>query len=190
MSLSEILSLVSSLSAGVGLILVAWQIWESEKSRHLQATWSIFEDLSSEENRALREFAYSGLPENINDFSSDTLTKVEQLGAAFERVALIANKGLVRKDLILAYYVEAIIMCWGKLSPFIKSARKQSYGDLYMIEFEQLANDAKAYWRKYQKNKPWPQMYMVQSSLSQDNQQAKQAQQSDLQNVGQPRGKA
>lgn len=189
MSLPEILSLVGSLSAGLGLILVAWQIWESEKSRHLQATWAIFEDLSSEENRALRKFAYSELPENPDDFSSDTLAKAEQLGAAFERVALITNKGLVRKDLILAYYVEAIIMCWEKLSPFIKSARKQSFGDLYMIEFEQLANDAKAYWKKHQKDKPWPQMFKLQSPLSQDNQQTKQAQR-DLQNGGQPRGNA
>jgi hypothetical protein len=153
MTIVDIAQLTASFAAAIGLFLVAWQTREATKSRHLQATLDIFNDLGSDENRSLRRFVWNELPTNPAKFSDDTLAKVERLCGALERTALLVNAGFVEKHLVERMYVEAIVKCWNKLTPYIDHARK-SRGQQYMMEFETLAKEVRKYSFKRLHGKP------------------------------------
>lgn len=118
MELSNILTVAAIVLSAIGLLMVAWQIKESEKSRQLQATVVIFDSLDSDESRALRRFVYNDLPQNIAVLSDEMIERVEKICADFEKIAVLANRKLVNKDLIFAMHVGTFILCWERLEFF------------------------------------------------------------------------
>jgi hypothetical protein len=141
----DIASVIAALAAAGGLFLVACQTRGAEKARQLQATLAIFDNLGSDEQRALRRFVYNELPEIPTDFSDETVMKLEKVCDAFQRAGLLFNRGLVSKDVLLHYYGETTVRCWDKLQPYVEHARPQR-GDRFLIDFERLAKAAKEYW--------------------------------------------
>jgi hypothetical protein len=145
-SIIDIANLVVAAATSIGIFLVFWQIRETKKDRHLQATLAIYDILGSEDQRELRRDIYLSLPKNPAEFSADILAKVEKVCAAFQRTGLLFSKGFIKKKILLQSYAESAIQSWNKLQPYIEYARKQR-GIYYLQDFEKFAKAAEKYWK-------------------------------------------
>ncbi|MFZ5516483.1 MAG: DUF4760 domain-containing protein [Candidatus Zhuqueibacterota bacterium] len=149
MEIKELLDVgnfLASVAAAIGLILVAWQTRETQKTRQLQATIAIFDDLGSEDSRTARKYVYTKLSDFVENYKDVDRYNAEKVIASLNRAALFCNTKHVNKEIIFAMYGEAFVKCWDKLSSYIIEKRKIS-GAQYASEFENAAKNASKYWK-------------------------------------------
>jgi hypothetical protein len=125
--------------------LVAAQLREARSARRLDATLAVFRDLGSDRNRSLRRFVYNDLHGDPENYTPETMAKVESLSGSLERAAFLWSRSLIDEALILDMYAEAFLRSWRALAPWVALQRRVR-GQRYLRDFEALARRSHRYW--------------------------------------------
>ena len=128
-------SIVASAAAAISLAILAWQASELRRSRRLDATLWVFQDLGSEEARLARRQLYIDVPDDPRSCTPDQLRLIEAVTNSMERAAYLAMNGLADEATIFGFYREAYCRCWSKLQGYVEEARK-TRGPRYLYGFE------------------------------------------------------
>ncbi len=121
------------------VIIYRKQADEASKSRHLDATRLLLEQIGSDEVRQFRTWLLEESPD-LTQPDEDKDRKVRRLVVAYDRVGLMVKQGLLLDRALLGFQRDAIRPIWDKSVPVIDRARAKR-GVHYARHFEYLAGE-------------------------------------------------
>ncbi len=139
--------------AALALLVIAADIRESIKARHLEGIRYIKGLIGSEEASNLRKWVYQELRKAEWPLPPENKKKALAVCRDFDHIGFLCRKGLVPVDLVVETYNRNIVDMWNRLERFILQWRQQRNDEDYFWEFEWLARNAEAVKRRLDKKR-------------------------------------
>ncbi len=122
-----LIGIVVALLQTLLLALAGWVAWfqlrETAKSRYLEAVVRMFEDFGSKEAYAEADDVL-GLPERIEDFSTDEIELATWATRVYEKIAFLVESEMIPEEFIVPLYSRRIVWSWEALNPFVERQRQ------------------------------------------------------------------
>jgi hypothetical protein len=139
-------SIVTALTAIIGIYFVSRSLKQSERSLRFNACYQTMEMI--EKTRDARHLLENKVPKDVSDKSLSNLTveekkQLDELVKSFDKLALLVKYGTVPLEFVLDYYSHAIVVTWHRLQPWIYEERLKRNQPGHMKLFELLAIHAK-----------------------------------------------
>ncbi len=120
------------------------QLREMTKARHLEAMLRVYDMIGSEKARSSRRFIYSELRSKPDAVTPEERENIEYVSVTLDQVGALVSAGLVPSDQLFGSHCEMITKSWDRLTPYILY-RRRHLDRTFAINFEKLANSARAY---------------------------------------------
>ena len=130
--------------AAFALLIIAADIRESIKARHLEGIRYVRGLLGSEDASDRRKWVYQDLRRAEWPLSSDDEKKALAVCRDFDHIGFLCRKGLIPVDLVVETYNRNIVDMWNRLERFVTQWRQQRSDEDYFWEFEWLTHKAEA----------------------------------------------
>jgi hypothetical protein len=142
-SIANVAQIIEGVAA-LALLVVAMEIRESMKARHLEGMRYIKSLISSEEAAEKRKWAYQELRKASWPLSPDDEREALAICRDFDHIGFLCRHGLIPVDLVAETYNHNIVDMWNRLQRFVTEWRDQRGDEDYFWEFEWLAGRAEA----------------------------------------------
>ena len=126
----------------VVLLLIAADIRESVKARHLEGIRYVKGLIGSTEASETRRWIYEKLRKAQWPLSDEDGKKALAVCRDFDHIGYICRNGLVPVSLVVETYNRNIVDMWNRLERFVVQWRQQRQDEDYFWEFEWLAHKA------------------------------------------------
>jgi hypothetical protein len=136
-------------AVAIVLLLIAADIREAMKARHLEGIRYIKSLIGSEEASDRRKWVYQELKKESWPLPAEDQKKALAICRDFDHIGFLCRKGLVPVDLVVETYNRNIVDMWDRLERFIIQWRQETRDKDYFWEFEWLANKAKVVKRQF-----------------------------------------
>jgi hypothetical protein len=133
------------------LLLIAADIREAVKSRHLEGIRYVKDLIGSNEASEQRKWVYQELKKISWPLTDEHREIALAVCRDFDHIGYLCRKGLIPVDLIVETYNRNILDMWNRLERFIIQWRKQIKDEDYFWEFEWLAHEAEVTKKKLDK---------------------------------------
>jgi hypothetical protein len=128
--------------AALALLVIARDIREAIKTRHLEGIKYVRGLLGSEDASERRRWIYQDLRRADWPLSSEDEKKALAVCRDFDNIGFLCRKGLIPVDLVVETYNRNIVDMWNRLERFVTQWRQQRSDEDYFWEFEWLAQKA------------------------------------------------
>ncbi len=151
MSLADWASFATAISAGLtglGLILLAYQIYLQRRDQRNQAVAQLIEEMETIDFRRKMTFLYW---HESQDLVASKLTEadreiVNEVIARFEALSFKVRKGVIPKKDFIEGYWDWVVRCAQQSRPYIKDQRqKRAPSENYRANFDWLARECKLF---------------------------------------------
>jgi hypothetical protein len=140
-------------SIAIALLIIASDIRESTKARHLAGVRYVKELIGSEEASENRKWVHQDFDLAQQPLSDMDINRALRICRDFDHIGFLCRKGLIPTDLVTETYNRNIVEMWQKLESLINKRRTLQKDIDYFWEFEWLAKKSKKVKRKYDRKK-------------------------------------
>ena len=140
-------------AATLVLLLVAVDIRESMKARHLDGIRYVRGLIGSEEASDRRRWVYQELKKASWPLSPEDEKRALAVCRDFDHIGYLCRKGMIPLDFVVETYNRNIVDMWSRLKRFIDQWRHHRKDKDYFWEFEWLASKAEPVKRRLDKKR-------------------------------------
>lgn len=126
----------------LALLLIAADIRESTRARHLDGIRYVKGLLGSQDASDTRKWVYQDLKKATWPLSAEDEKRALAICRDFDHIGFLCRKNLIPVDLVVETYNRNILDMWNRLERFIVQWREQRRDADYFWEFEWLASKA------------------------------------------------
>jgi hypothetical protein len=152
---STLLAAIEALSTALAVATVfgagyfaVQELSEASKSRYLEISDKLFNELNSKENIEARRIVYGLRNKNSDEnLSQEQREAIKKVLNSLDRVAFLTQKGWIPDDIIMPWMHPMIAKSWVELEPYVLQQRQQRGEPYYYQHAGELA-DRCLVWRK------------------------------------------
>jgi hypothetical protein len=141
-SIFQIIEGFAAITLLVSALVLAEDIRESVRSRHLDGMRYVRSLIGTQEASDDRKWVYQELKKASWPLPSEVDTRALAVCRDFDHIGFLCRRGLIPTSLVVETYNRNIVEMWDRLERFIGQWRQERRDDDYFWEFEWLARKA------------------------------------------------